>query len=258
MGIIKTEVKDRKYYITLNRPEKRNALNPNLVKSLSSAFKAAREDENVKVIILKAEGKAFCAGADLSYIQSLQDYTLEDNLEDSNNLRDLFYLVYSSLKPVIAQVQGHAIAGGCGLASICDFIFAVPEAKFGYTEVRIGFIPALVTVFLSRKIGEGHAKELLLTGELKTSTEVLRLGLINKVIDAEKLEESVEDFADVLIKSNSSAAMQLTKRLILEVKDMDINKGLDHAAQLNAQARSTPDCREGIAAFLEKRAPIWE
>ncbi|HHP7240287.1 MAG TPA: enoyl-CoA hydratase/isomerase family protein [Cyclobacteriaceae bacterium] len=258
MGIIKTDVKDRKYYITLNRPEKRNALNPNLVKSLSSAFKAARDDENVKVIILKAEGKAFCAGADLNYIQSLQDYTLEENLEDSNNLRDLFYLVYSSLKPVIAQVQGHAIAGGCGLASICDFIFAVPEAKFGYTEVRIGFIPALVTVFLSRKIGEGHAKELLLTGELKTSTEVLRLGLINKVIDSEKLEESVEDFADVLIKSNSLAAMQLTKKLILEVKDMDINKGLDYAAQINAQARSTFDCKEGIAAFLEKRAPIWE
>ncbi len=258
MGIIKTEVKDRKYYIILNRPEKRNALNPNLVKSLSSAFKAAREDKNVKVIILKAEGKTFCAGADLSYIQSLQDYTFEENLEDSKNLKDLFYQVYSSLKPVIAQVQGHAIAGGCGLASICDFIFAVPEAKFGYTEVRIGFIPALVTVFLSRKIGEGHAKELLLTGELKTSTEALRLGLINKVIDAEKLEESVEVFADVLIKSNSLSAMQLTKKLIHEVKDMDINKGLEHAAQLNAQARSTLDCKEGITAFLEKRVPIWK
>jgi methylglutaconyl-CoA hydratase len=159
--MVLTEKKDRIGYIILNRPEKRNALSAEMVDSLKSAFKSQIEDDEVKVIVLKANGKAFCAGADLGYLQQLQKNTYEENLEDSQNLRSLFQLIYEAPKVVIAQIEGPAIAGGAGLASICDFVFAIPELQMAYTEVRIGFIPALVMVFLLRKIDESKAKHLL-------------------------------------------------------------------------------------------------
>ena len=147
MSLVIYSVQDRVGYITLNRPEKRNALSGEMVTELKAAFAKADEDESVKVIVLKASGEAFCAGADLAYLQQLQKFSLEENVKDSNHLKDLFLQIYQLKKVVIAQVQGHALAGGCGLATICDFVFAIPEAKFGYTEVKIGFIPALVSVF---------------------------------------------------------------------------------------------------------------
>jgi len=155
MRLVKYTVEDRVGYISLNRPEKRNALSYEMVTELKQAFNNAEEDESCKVIILQAEGKVFCAGADLAYLQQLQNNTYEENLEDSTHLMELFKQIYTSSKIVIAKVHGHAIAGGCGLATVCDFSFTVPEAKFGYTEVKIGFIPAIVKVFLLRKIGEG-------------------------------------------------------------------------------------------------------
>ncbi len=147
MDIVLYEVKERIGYLTLNRPEKRNALNFELVAALKEAFTRAENDPGVKVVVLRANGEAFCAGADLAYLQQLQQFSFEENLADSNHLKDLFLMIYQLKKVVIAQVQGHALAGGCGLATVCDFVFAVPEAKFGYTEVKIGFIPALVLVF---------------------------------------------------------------------------------------------------------------
>ena len=160
MSLIIYSVKDRVGYITLNRPEKRNALSSELVTALKEAFATAKNDRDVKVIVLKANGESFCAGADLAYLQQLQQFSFQENLADSNHLKDLFLQIYQLEKVVVAQVQGHALAGGCGLATICDFVFAVPEAKFGYTEVKIGFIPALVSIFLIRKIGEQKAKQL--------------------------------------------------------------------------------------------------
>src|SRR5690606_36237829 len=144
--------------------------------------------------VLNAAGEAFCAGADLAYLQQLQNFSFEENLTDSNQLKELFLNIYTHPKVVIAQVQGHALAGGCGLASICDWVFSVPEAKFGYTEVRIGFIPALVSVFLLRKLGEGAARELLLSGELIAAERAQAIGLINRVVSADKLEAEVNDF----------------------------------------------------------------
>jgi methylglutaconyl-CoA hydratase len=257
MSLVIYSTKDRVGYITLNRPEKRNALSRELVSELKDAFAQAENDAGAKVIILKANGESFCAGADLAYLQELQKFSFEENIADSNHLKELFLQIYQLKKVVIAQVQGHALAGGSGLATICDFVFAVPEAKFGYTEVKIGFIPAMVLVFLIRRIGEQKAKQLLLSGELVQNEEVLRMGLANYIISKEQLENSVFDFAQKLIKNNSSQSMMLTKQMIGEVQSMSLTDALSYAAKMNAQARATDDCKNGIAAFLEKRELRW-
>jgi methylglutaconyl-CoA hydratase len=257
MSLVLYSVKERIGYITLNRPEKRNALSRELVTELKDAFAKAEKDDIVKVIVLKANGESFCAGADLAYLQELQKFSFEENIADSNHLKELFLQIYQLKKVVIAQVQGHALAGGCGLAAICDFVFAVPEAKFGYTEVKIGFIPAMVLVFLIRKIGEQKAKQLLLSGELIQNEEALRMGLANYIVCKEQLENSVFDFAQRLIKSNSGQSMMLTKQMIGEVQSMSLTDALDYAAKMNAQARATDDCKNGIAAFLEKKEMKW-
>lgn len=257
MNIVEYRVKERIGKITLNRPEKRNALSQEMVEGLKQAFDRAAKDDQVKVIVLHAAGEAFCAGADLAYLQQLQNFSFEENLADSNQLKALFLDIYTHPKVVIAQVQGHALAGGCGLASICDWVFAVPEAKFGYTEVRIGFIPALVSVFLLRKMGEGAARELLLGGELISAERAQAIGLINRVVPADNLEVEVNDFASRLISSNSAESMKLTKKLIAEVQAMTLTQALQHAAESNAHARGTTDCKRGIEAFLNKEKIIW-
>jgi methylglutaconyl-CoA hydratase len=257
MSLVLYSKKDRIGYITLNRPEKRNALSHELVAELKSTFAQAEADDEVKIVVLKANGEAFCAGADLAYVQQLQHFSFEENKADSHHLKELFLQIYQLKKVVIAQVQGHALAGGCGLATVCDFAFSVPEAKFGYTEVRIGFIPAMVLVFLIRKIGEQKARQLLLTGELLNGTTAKEMGLISTVVSKEELEKTVYDFAQKLITSNSGRSMQITKQMIGEVQSMSLPDALNYAATMNAHARATDDCKNGIAAFLEKREWKW-
>lgn len=257
MKLVDYSVKDRIGFITLNRPEKRNALSFELVEELKINFARAEGDDGVKVIVLRANGETFCAGADLSYLQKLQNFSREENLEDSRLLKDLFYKIYTLNKVVIAQVQGHALAGGCGLATVCDFVYAVPEAKFGYTEVKIGFIPAIVMVFLIRKIGEQKSKHLLLSGELVSAESAVQFGLANKIVNKEKLETAVIDFALRLIKNNSGQSMGLTKRMIGEVQSMKLEDALEYAAEKNVEARASDDCKKGIQAFLNKEDLIW-
>lgn len=257
MTYIQYETKDRIAYITLNRPEKRNALNYEVVTELKSAFEQAEADETVKVVVLRANGAVFCAGADLEYLQQLQANTFQENLEDSTHLMQLFYQIYTLKKVVIGQVHGHAIAGGCGLATICDFSFTVPEAKFGYTEVKIGFIPAIVKVFLLRKIGEARAKELLLTGDLVRADEAQKIGLINYVVSGEDLAETVYNFAQKLCHENSQHSMEMTKEMIANVQEMSLKEGLSYAAEMNANARNSEDCKKGIASFLTKEKLSW-
>ncbi len=251
------EVSNRIGYVTLNRPEKRNALSHQLVAELKAAFTSAEEDDHVKVIVLRAEGEAFCAGADLAYLQQLQKFSFEENLADSNHLKELFVRIYLCKKVVIAQVQGHALAGGCGLATVCDFVYSVPEAKFGYTEVKIGFIPAIVMVFLLRKMGEQRAKQLLLTGDLIKAEEALAMGLVNRVVSKETLATEVARFAQKLIESNSAQSLMLTKQMIAQVQSIPLENALNYAAEMNAQARATADCQKGIAAFLNKEELKW-
>lgn len=257
MNTIVYAVSNRIASITLNRPDKRNALNSEMVNDLTTAFNQAEQDDRIKVIILKAAGEAFCAGADLSYLQQLQKNSLEENLADSTNLKNLFRKIYTLSKPVVAQVQGHALAGGCGLATVCDFCFSVPAAKFGYTEVKIGFIPAVVMVFLIRKIGDGRARELLLGGEAINADEALEKGLVTRVVQQGDLEKTVRDFAEHLVNTNSAISMKLTKQMIAEVQNLPLDAALDYAAAMNAQARATDDCKRGIAAFLNKEKIMW-
>ncbi|MBX2945943.1 MAG: enoyl-CoA hydratase/isomerase family protein [Cyclobacteriaceae bacterium] len=255
--MVEYHVRERIAFITLNRPEKRNALSFELISALKQSFDQAESDHEVKVIILQARGEAFCAGADLAYVQKLQHFSYEENLKDSNHLKELYLKIYNHSKVIIAQVQGHALAGGCGLATVCDWVFAVPEARFGYTEVKIGFIPALVSVFLLRKVGEGRARELLLGGELISAERAQAFGLINRVVPPDSLDQEVRAFASKLIVTNAAASMALTKRLISDVAGKSMDEALRLAAEQNAHARGTEDCKRGIAAFLNKEKIIW-
>ncbi len=244
--------------ITLNRPEKRNAFNAELVSELKQAFTDADNNAAVKVVVLKGKGEVFSAGADLAYLQSLQKNTYDENLADSSSLMELYKQIYTLSKPVIAQIEGHAIAGGCGLAAICDFSFAVDEAKFGYTEVKIGFVPAIVMVFLLRKIGERNAKDLLLTGKLISAAQAQDLGLINAVVGIENIQSVVDDLCKELIQQTSRASLKATKQMIAAVQEMDLDAALNYAAEMNAKARATDDCKHGIQSFIDKKKPEWD
>lgn len=255
--MIAYKVENRIATITLNRPEKRNALNEAVVRGLHGAFARAETDTEAKVIVLKATGKVFCAGADLEYLRQLQQNTFRDNLKDSDNLKSLLLQIYRHPKLVIAQVHGHAIAGGCGLASVCDFIFTVPEAGFGYTEVKIGFLPAIVMKFLLLRIGEGRTKELLLSGEWIDADRAMEIGLVNKVVDAKVLENEVRSFALNICNENSAQSIKNTKEMMANMHGMNLDDALDYAVKKNAEARSTEDFQRGITAFLEKKPLVW-
>ncbi|MDB5271988.1 MAG: paaF [Chitinophagaceae bacterium] len=258
MNWIQTEIKDRLAYISINRPEKRNALNDKVVLELLQAFKAAEENPEVKIIILTGQGNTFCAGADLEYLKQLQNNSYEDNLKDSKQLMELYKTIYQLSKIVIAQVNGHAIAGGCGLVTVCDFSFSVPDANYGYTETRIGFIPAIVMSFLVRKIGEARAKELMLTGNVIHSQQALTYGLINQIVDDENsLGKVVYDFAQELCVHTSSQSLAMTKKMLAEIQNMSLSESLVYASEMNAKARSSEDCKKGIDAFLNKTTIKW-
>jgi len=239
--------------VTLNRPEKRNALNPQLVGELTEAFSAAEADATCRVVLLKAEGKTFSSGLDLESLQTIAGQSFEKNLEDSRQLAQLFRRIYTLPKPVIAVVTGPAIAGGCGLATVCDITLATPEAKFGYTEVKIGFVAAIVSVFLVRMIGEKRARELLLSGCLIDASEAARIGLINEVVPSDQILARAKQFAHELA-ANSPQSLIATKQLFTG----DLDQALEAACRLNASARQTEDCKEGVKAFLEKRPPRWQ
>ena len=244
-------------FITLNRPEKRNAMDSELIAELKMAFEKYENDKDVNVIILKASGPVFCAGADIDHLQKLQSFSFEQNLADSNHLRELFLQIYTLKKVVIAQVQGHALAGGCGLATVCDFVFSVPEAKFGFTEVKIGFIPAIVMIFLLRKLGESKAKHLLLSGDQFTAEQAFQMGLVYELISSDDLPKHVIDFAQRLVHTNSSHAMMLTKQMITKLHTMSLTDSLVFASDMNARARESDDFKRGIASFLNKEKIVW-
>ena len=239
-------------FITMNREEKRNALSPELISELSSAFTELEKDEDVRVVILQGKGNTFSAGADLDYIRKITDFGPEENLKDSGRLRDLLWQIYTYPKFVISQVHGAALAGGCGLATVCDVIFAADDSQFGYTETAIGFVPALVSIFLIRKIGEQHARELLLSARRISADEAYSLGLVHYVVPCAALEESVTQYA-MQVAKNVPSAIALTKQLLAAAQGMSLEAGLQYAASINALARTTEDTKRGIAKFLSKQ-----
>lgn len=248
----------RSVRITLNRPQKRNALDDQMVRELTQAFNAAGRDPNIKVVVLTGEGSSFCAGADLEYLQRISKFDLEENTADSRQLATLFRTIYELRKPVLALVNGPALAGGCGLASVCDIVLASREkATFGYTEVRIGFIPAVVMIFLLKRVGEGKARELILRGNVIDADEAARIGLVNAVVPESDLEASAQALIAELIEQNSLLSMGLSKEMLAKLHGLNLQDSLDFAANMNAAARMTPECKQGIASFLNKEKTRW-
>jgi methylglutaconyl-CoA hydratase len=257
MEFIEVSVQDRIAFITLNRPDKRNALHPAFITELTTSLKEAEASADVKVIVIKAAGEAFSAGADLAYLQQLQNNTYQENLKDSVHLEKLFLTMYNLEKLIIAQVEGNAIAGGCGLVTACDIVFAVPEALFGYSEVKIGFVPALVAAFTLRKIGEGRTRELLLSGDLISAQLAREYGLVNFLQPATDIAGAVQAYAEKIVNSTSQQSIKTTKALLARIQSLSMAESLSHAAEVNAEARLTPDCKKGIDAFLNKKQPKW-
>jgi methylglutaconyl-CoA hydratase len=241
--------------ITLNRPDKRNAISFELIDDLLEALDEVAKSGAI-VLVLTGAGKAFCSGMDLDNLKGLLGRTPEENVKDSATMVRLFRSLYEFPKVTIAAVNGPAIAGGTGLALLCDFTLAVPEAKFGYTEVRIGFVPAIVSTFLLRQIGEKQARDLLLTGRIFRADEALRLGLISEIVAPENLFTRTKELAAVLM-ANSSASLRATKQLLTDHARAELDAQIDAAIRENAAIRSTADFREGISSFLEKRKPVW-
>lgn len=241
--------------ITLNRPEKRNAISFELIDDLLRALGEVAKSDSI-VLILTGAGKAFCSGLDLENLKGLLGKSPEENLKDSETMVRLFRSLYEFPKVTIAAVNGAAIAGGTGLALLCDFTLAVPEAKFGYTEVRIGFVPAIVSTFLLRQVGEKQARDLLLTGRIFKAEEASRMGLVSEIVPAEILMARARELATSLLE-NSAASLRLTKQLLTDHGRAELDAQIDSAIRANAGIRSTADFREGITSFLEKRKPAW-
>jgi len=237
--------------LTLNRPEKRNALHPDLVKQMKIKLYELEKNDSIKVLIITGEGKSFCAGADLSYLQELREYSSIENEKDSRELAELFLIIYNFPKPVIAAVNGAAIAGGCGLASVCDLIVANEDhSKFGYSEVKIGFIPAMVSIFLIKKVGEGFVNQLFLSAEIISGKRAYEIGFVNYLY-TNVLEGAMEVASNLI--SNSVFSLGLTKKMIKTVSRLSVEDAVEYCIGLNTISRSSKDFKDGLENFLDKK-----
>jgi methylglutaconyl-CoA hydratase len=252
---LRLDIENELAIVTLSRPEKRNAISPAMIQDLLEVF-LVTESLPVRVLIITGEGKAFCAGMDLASLKSLATHSPHENLADARRTASFFRRLWSFPKPLIAAVNGHAIAGGCGIATLCDFTIAVPEAKFGYTEVRVGFIPALVSMFLERQVGEKVARDLFLTGRIFDAAEAHSMGLVTRIVPPDQLLPVAREFAATLI-ANSPGGVEATKRLLVRASEAEIDRRIELAVAASVSIRSTADFREGLTAFLEKRKPNW-
>lgn len=247
------DISDGVATLTLNRPDKRNALNGALVQALKDGLTRAEADEAVRVVALRGAGKDFCSGADLAEMERIATMGLEENVEDARSLGALFGQMRRHPRPVVAVVHGRALAGGCGLASACDLVLARDDAELGYPEVHLGFVPALVMTILRRKVGEGQAFELVAQGDRFDAQEARRLGLVNRIFAASSFDDDVVAYLKRLAAKPASA-VTLTKSLLYELDELDFDAGLERAAEVNAEARMTEACKEGVRRFLERSA----
>ena len=249
--VLRTREEDGVLTLWLSRPEKRNALNGALVEALSRELATAGDREEVRVVLLRGEGPDFCAGADLAELEEAMDQDREESLADARRLGDLLLAMRNHPRPVVAAVHGRALAGGCGLATACDLILARADAEFGYPEVHLGFVPAMVMAILRRKVTEGRAFELVTLGQRISAAEAREVGLVNRVLVPEVFDQEVGDFARELARRPPSA-LKLTKGLLYELGDLSFREGIERGAQVNVEARMTPACREGVRRFLRK------
>lgn len=251
MSVVLSTTENAVRTITLNRPDKRNALNDELVAELKDALREADSDESVKCIVIRGAGKDFCSGADLSALQKIADASFDENLEDARSLGELYKLIREVRQPVIAAVKGRALAGGCGLAMACDLIVACEDARFGFPEVKIGFVPAMVAAIVRRNMHESDAFSWLTLGYEMPSAEMSGLNLVHAVLNDETFDEDVLAFARQY-ENLSASAVQMTKRLLYDIDELDFASAIEQGAKVNAEARMTEDCQKGIARFLEK------
>ena len=242
--------------ITLNRPDKRNAISATMIAELQTALDEI-ERGHARVVVVTGAGKAFCAGMDLEMLAAIAQQSPAENQEDSRRMAKMFRRIWSFPRPLIAAVNGAALAGGCGIATLCDFTLAAPEAKFGYTEVKIGFLPAIVSVFLTRQIGEKRSRDLLLTGRVLDAAEAKEFGLVSELVPAERLLDRAHELAQTLIEASPSS-LSRAKRLLISSEIAGVDHDLERAILENARIRCTPDFKEGLASFLEKRKPVWQ
>jgi len=245
------EVRDAIARLTLNRPEKRNALNAEIIDALKVALRRAGDDQAVRAVILTGAGSDFCSGADLQALQKISTASVADNLEDAQSLLEVFTLIRQVRVPVVAAVRGRALAGGCGLATACDLVLAERSARFGYPEVKIGFVPAMVTAILRRNVSEKKAFELLTLGSEIGAEEALELGLVNRVFNDQAFADEVEAFARRFQKV-SRTAVSLSKGLLYQIDGMNFEEALQCGSDTNVIARMTEDCQKGIKRFLAK------
>jgi methylglutaconyl-CoA hydratase len=251
MSELLIEDRDSVRLLTLNRPEKRNALNDELIAALKDALGDADADEGLRAVVIRGAGKDFCSGADLSALQKFASASYEENLDDARSLAELFVLIRKVKVPVIAAVHGRALAGGCGLATACDLVIATRSARFGYPEVKIGFVPAMVAAILRRNLGEKKSFELLTQGFEFSAVEANAIGLVNAVYDDEAFDVAAIEYASRYAKvSGSSVAM--TKRLLYDIDNLSLHDAIALGVETNARARMTDDCKKGIAKFFEK------
>lgn len=242
--------------IIFNRPEVHNAFNSLMISELDVAFEKVMKDPSIRIVVLSGRGKSFCAGADIKWLRDIVNYSFEQNLEESLQLAEVLYKIYVLPKPTIAMVNGTAIGGGTGFLSVCDISVASEEAKFGLSEVKIGLVPAAISPYVIRRIGESHTREYFLTGERISARKALEIGLVNRVVPLEKLEKTVEELIQSLLTSGPEAVASC-KELIRNVPHMSFEEVKEYTARMIANLRVSKEGQEGMAAFLEKRKPEW-
>jgi methylglutaconyl-CoA hydratase len=248
--MIKSEIRNNTGIIFLSRPEKRNALHPELINKMKDKLSEFENNNDLRSVIITGEGSTFCAGADLEYLNLLKDYNVIENEKDSKSLAELFLLIYNYPKPTIAAVNGAAIAGGCGLATVCDLIVAHPEhSLFGYSEVKIGFVPAIVSIFLMRRVGEGIVNQLLLEAGTINAQNAYEVGLVNYLYN-NVLEGALEVASR--LNNNSKSSLKLTKAMIKNISNLSISEAVDYCINLNTLSRSSDDFKAGLSKFLKR------
>lgn len=253
---IEYSIADKVARVNLNRPEVHNAFNNELINDLYEVFDSLKDNADVRIIVLTGNGKSFCAGADLNWMKSVVNYSYEQNFEESFKLAKLMYLIFTHPKPVIARVNGSAIGGGVGLMSVCDILIASENAKFGLSEVRLGLVPAAISPFVMSRIGEAKARELFITGERIIAEEACNIGLVNKCVKPDNLDDAVDEKVD-LIKNNGPEAVRAVKEMIFKVTQIRFPEIQEYTAELIANLRLSEEGQEGMNAFLEKRKPNW-
>ena len=242
--------------VTFNRPEVHNAFNDTMIKELTVVFDDIESNQDIRVVILTGEGKSFCAGADLNWMRRVKDYSYEDNLKESLDLAEMLYKIYASSKPTIARVNGTAIGGGTGLVAVCDIAIAASNAKFSFSEVKLGLIPACISPYVIKKCGEGKCREFFLTGERMTAEKACAAGLVNLVASLEEIDKVIDKFVNQLISSGPEA-IKKCKELLRKVPEMSLDEAKKYTAEVIAHMRISEEGQEGMNAFLEKRKPRW-